>query len=204
MSEGFRPPYPGYDVLAGWDGPSWNDATREVVRRRLADVPPRRFFTPEEWELLEAVGGRLIPQPERAEPVPIAAFIDEKLHRRAGDGFRFADFPPQDVAWRRGLHAIDDEARSREGRGFRELEAARQDAVLRAVQEGEVRAPAWRELPARRFFHDLLLKHVAMVYYGHPAGWNEIGFGGPASPRGYVRMGFNERDPWEPGAPRWR
>jgi len=31
----------------------------------------------------------------------------------------------------------------------------------------------------------------------HPASWNEIGFGGPASPRGYVRMNFDRRDPWE-------
>jgi hypothetical protein len=24
-----------------------------------------------------------------------------------------------------------------------------------------------------------------------------MGFGGPASPRGYVRMGLDRRDPWE-------
>jgi hypothetical protein len=35
------------------------------------------------------------------------------------------------------------------------------------------------------------------AYYSHPFAWNEIGFGGPASPRGYVRMDFNRRDPWE-------
>ena len=30
-----------------------------------------------------------------------------------------------------------------------------------------------------------------------PTAWSEIGWGGPASPRGYVRMDFDERDPWE-------
>jgi hypothetical protein len=35
------------------------------------------------------------------------------------------------------------------------------------------------------------------AYYGHPTAWSEIGFGGPASPRGYVRMNFDRRDPWE-------
>jgi hypothetical protein len=35
------------------------------------------------------------------------------------------------------------------------------------------------------------------MYYAHPQAWDEIGFGGPASPRGYVRMGFNRYDPWE-------
>jgi hypothetical protein len=42
-----------------------------------------------------------------------------------------------------------------------------------------------------------LLSDIVRAYYGHPTAWNEIGFGGPASPRGYVRMGFNRRDPWE-------
>ena len=47
-----------------------------------------------------------------------------------------------------------------------------------------------------RFFNELLGK-VVSVYYAHPSAWNEIGFGGPASPRGYVRLGFDQRDPWE-------
>ena len=38
---------------------------------------------------------------------------------------------------------------------------------------------------------------MVVAYYAHPAAWNEIGFGGPASPRGYVRMDFDRRDPWE-------
>jgi hypothetical protein len=38
---------------------------------------------------------------------------------------------------------------------------------------------------------------IVVAYYAHPTAWNEIGFGGPASPRGYVRMGFDKRDPWE-------
>jgi hypothetical protein len=39
-------------------------------------------------------------------------------------------------------------------------------------------------------------RHV-FAYYAHPTAWSEIGWGGPASPRGYVRLDFNERDPWE-------
>ena len=38
---------------------------------------------------------------------------------------------------------------------------------------------------------------IVRAYYAHPTAWSEIGWGGPASPRGYVRMGFDERDPWE-------
>ncbi len=47
------------------------------------------------------------------------------------------------------------------------------------------------------FFKHHLLKQVVAIYYSHPAAWSEIGFGGPASPRGYARLGPDERDPWE-------
>lgn len=198
MPENFSTPYAGYDVLAKWDSPSWNEQTREVVRQRLRDVPPRRFLEPEAWETLEAVCARLLPQPDRRSgPVPIVPFIDALLHRGQGDGYRYEDMPDLRTSWRLGVSGIDGEARRRHGAGFRDLDAARQDSVLRAVQEGEVEGAPWDELPPRRFFSSVLLKSVVGIYYAHPAAWSEIGFGGPASPRGYVRLGFGKRDPWE-------
>jgi hypothetical protein len=35
------------------------------------------------------------------------------------------------------------------------------------------------------------------AFYSHPWAWNEIGFGGPAYPRGYARLGAGEREHWE-------
>jgi hypothetical protein len=55
----------------------------------------------------------------------------------------------------------------------------------------------WAWLPAQRFFTTVVLKEVVGEYYAHPAAWSEVGFGGAASPRGYVRLGLNQRDPWE-------
>ena len=90
----FRTPYVDYDVLAKWDTPSWDDQTREVLRKRLTEVPARRFFSGTEWQTLEAVCGRLVPQPERSDPIPIVPWIDEKLHHNWRDGFRYDDMPP--------------------------------------------------------------------------------------------------------------
>ena len=84
----FRPTYPGYDVLDKWDSPSWNDQTREVVDQRLREIPERRFLTAEHWSLLEAICARLIPQPDREEPVPIVPWIDEMLHHNRTPGYR--------------------------------------------------------------------------------------------------------------------
>jgi Gluconate 2-dehydrogenase subunit 3 len=198
MSEVFRPRFPTYDVLDKRNSPSWNDKTRAVIEKRLRQVTDRRFFSEAEWQILAAVCDRLIPQPDRPDaPVPIVPFIDEKLFENRGDGYRHEALPPQREAWRRGIAALDDEARIRWEHGFCDLADNQQDAVLRAIQHGDVRSTAWQRLPPKRFFMSLLLHEVVGIYYAHPAAWSEIGFGGPAAPRGYVRLGFDRRDSWE-------
>ena len=196
MSE-FRTPYLTYDVLDKWDSPSWNEQTRAAVKRRLEQVPERRFLNEGQWSLLEAIAGRLLPQPDREEPVPIVPWIDDMLHRNRGPGYRYADMPPMREAWTRGLDAIAAEARNRHGKAFDELSPGDQDGLLRDIQHNRVESRYWGDLPAGGFFLHHLLKQVVGTYYSHPAAWSEIGFGGPASPRGYARLGFDERDPWE-------
>jgi hypothetical protein len=44
----FQSRYPGYNVLDKWSSPDWDDQTREVVRKRLEEIPRIRFFTDEE------------------------------------------------------------------------------------------------------------------------------------------------------------
>jgi len=191
--------YPGYDVLNKRNSPSWNDQTRRVIDERLAIDPDRHlFFTEEEWLTIGAVCSRIVPQSvARPRPVPLAAMIDQKLFAGHGDGYRYAELPPIREAWRRGLAALDAEAQSRHHRRFHDLAPLEQDAILTAVQDGSVREPAWRDLPPRSFFTKRVLHDIVAAYYSHPTSWNEIGFGGPASPRGYVRMNFDRRDPWE-------
>lgn len=197
MPDRFEPLFPGYDVLAKWDSPSWNDATRQAVAKRLRQVPPRRFFREEEWRLLESISSRILPQPERARPIPIVPWIDSGLHSGQGGGTRYADLPPDREAWRQGLAAIADETRRRHDGEFELLDEERQDEVLRLVQRGEIRSPLWAGLPPARFFTDMLVDAIVGTYYSHPDAWSEIGFGGPASPRGYVRLTPNRTDPWE-------
>jgi hypothetical protein len=191
--------YPGYDVLRKRDSLSWNDQTRAVIDQRLAIDPNRHeFFTDPEWQTLRALCDRIVPQTVgRPHPVPLAAMVDEKMHGNGGDGYRYAELPPMREAWRCGLAALDAEADARHRRRFHDLGALEQDAILTAVQNGDVRAEAWRELPPQSFFRKRVLHDIVSAYYAHPTSWNEIGFGGPASPRGYVRMYFDRRDPWE-------
>jgi hypothetical protein len=64
------------------------------------------------------------------------------------------------------------------------------------MQKGEVDSPHW-PFDARTFFNRRILADIPALYYSLPKAWNEMGFGGPASPRGYVRLDGDRPDPWE-------
>jgi len=195
----FQSPYPSYRVLDKWDTVSFNDATRQVLADRLGRVPERRHFDADSYVLLRAIVDCLLPQPERSEVsrIPVEAYLDEMLATQHGSGTRYADVPESAEAWRVGLAGIAHEADRRHGRGFTELSAGEQAALLHKVDSGDVDLAAWPDTSPQRFFRNLLLAEAVKAYYAHPLAWNEMGFGGPASPRGYLRLGADERDPWE-------
>ena len=75
--------YPGFSTLAQQS--FWDDATRKVVLERVREIPPIRFFTPEEARLMAAVCARLLPQDDRdaSHRIPIVPRIDERSAQRA-------------------------------------------------------------------------------------------------------------------------
>ena len=197
--------YPGYNTLDKRDTPSWNAKTREVIAARLRTPREPRFFDPKEWAVVQAVAARLVPQPPRGpgsrddngEEIPVASLVDTKLHENHQDGWRPAELPPQREAWRRGLRALDAEAQAAHNAPFAMLDGEHQDGLLKKMESGGLHDSAWGDMPSKLFFSHHLLREIVYAYYAHPTAWSEIGFGGPASPRGYVRLQADMRDPWE-------
>lgn len=189
--------YPGFDVMSQQD--HWDEATRRLILDRVYNVPPVRFFGEEEARLLSEVVDRIMPQDDRApeDRIPIVPWIDHTLYNHIVNGYRFEDMPPQEEAWRLGLQGIDETARLRHGKGFRDLADDDKDEVLVAVATGRAEGETWRKLPAKRFWDAHLMSQICEHYYSHPTAWNEIGFGGPAYPRGYVALNHGLPDPWE-------
>jgi hypothetical protein len=189
--------FPGYDVLSKWRSPSWNEKTREVIERRLAVDREPRFFTADEYRTVQALAARIVPQPSTRPEIPVAALVDEKLHLGREDGYRPAGMPREGEAWRLGLRALDTEALRAFNARFCELTGPDQDALLTKMHDGDLKSPAWGSMQPKTFFKMRMARDLVFAYYSHPTAWSEIGWGGPASPRGYVRMDFDERDPWE-------
>src|SRR5947209_5156757 len=55
--------YPGYKTLG--QKKFWDATTRKVVEDRVGNVPPIRFFSPEETPIISAICDRIIPQHDR-------------------------------------------------------------------------------------------------------------------------------------------
>lgn len=190
--------YPGFSTLS--QQAFWDEATREVVRGRVHDVPPIRFFTSEEARLMQAVIDRVLPQDDRddAHKIPIVNTIDERLYADRIDGYRYEDMPPDREAHRLGLRAIDTIARDVFGAPFVELQPDLQERVLHSIHECQPPAAhdIFERMPCRRYWM-LLVQDCVEAYYAHPYAWDEIGFGGPAYPRGYMRLEGGKPEPWE-------
>jgi len=196
--------YPRYHILSQQD--AWDEATRKVVLQRLEPPPPLRFFAAPEAARLGAICARMLPQSDRPADrrIPIVEVLDERLSEGRINGYRYADMPPDGEAHRLGLQAIAEIARHLYRRDFEGLRGREQDAVLLTLHDGHPPAAAriWARMNVVRYWR-LLLDDVVTAYYQHPWAWDEIGFGGPAYPRGYMRLGRGQPEPWEePEQPR--
>lgn len=191
--------YPGFSTLGQQS--FWDAATRNVVRERMLNLPPIRFFTPEEAALMQLLCEHVLPQDDRdaAHRIPILPFIDERLHTGRTPGYRFEDMPPDGDAYRLGLQAIERMSQTIHGKGFSELDWRTQDELLKSIHDGEPLPGAeeiWSQMPVHRYW-GLVVQDCVEMYYAHPFAWDEIGFGGPAYPRAYLRLERGEPEPWE-------
>jgi len=190
--------YPGFHTLS--QQAFWDEATRNVILARVEQVPPIRFFSPEETRLMQAICDRLLPQDDRdeAHKIPVVNYIDDRLYHRRIDGYRFTDMPDDHEAHRLGLQAIEEIAHHLYHRPFTRLEPREQDEVLQTIHD--CKPPAgeeiWRKMSVMHYWL-LIVQDVVDAYYAHPYAWDEIGFGGPAYPRGYMRLEDGKPEPWE-------
>jgi hypothetical protein len=184
--------YPHYDVLTQVD--HWDEVTRRVVLDRVENVPKIRFFSEPEARTLKAFCD--IATAQDGEPrIPVLSYIDEKLTSGVGDGWQHDDLPGDGEVWRIVARGLDEEA----GGSFAEASEEMRVRIVHRFSKAELRDGARRELIVARAF-GVVMRYIVQAFYSHPWAWNEIGFGGPAYPRGYAAFGsphLGEREPWE-------
>ena len=160
------------------------------------------YFTPAERSAVDAITARLIPSDETgpgAREADVVTFIDRQLAGFYGQGQRWymqGPFPGEPIdtqgyqtrhtpaeLWREGVAALDAHCReTHDDRVFAELAEDEQDAVLAALEEGEIELD---DVPAATFFsfaREMTLEGFFCdpVYGGNRdmVGWRHVGFPG--------------------------
>jgi len=179
--------FPGFDVLDSVD--AWDDVTAGAVLGRLSHPSGLSFFTPAEVGVARPLLDLLLAQD--GEPrAPVLELIDERLAVGETDGWHYDDLPEDGDAWRATLAALDADAREKCDRPFAELDPEDQAGLIQGVQDHD---GSWHGLPAGHVW-SLWTRYACTAFYSHPWAWNEIGFPGPAYPRGYLNLGIDARE----------
>lgn len=202
--------FPGFRPDA--ESEHWDAVTTGAVLERIGMPPDIRFFTPAE----EAVGTALcdqllgqhsddhqLPPSHRADRhtharppghVPVLNMIDARLAQKESDGWRYEDMPHDGEAWRRSLVGLNDDARNEFATDFALCGFEQQASLVQAVQD--LGSRTWHGLRADHVW-SLWTRYACTAFYAHPSAWAEIGFPGPAYPRGYKNVGVDALEPFE-------
>jgi Gluconate 2-dehydrogenase subunit 3 len=183
--------FPDFDVLG--QVKHWDHVTAGVVLDRLGVPTTVRFFTPREQAAAIALCDQLLDQ--RSDPrIPVVNMIDARLAGAETDGWHYQDMPEDGDAWRSSLRALDSDAAERFGGEFAACCWENQATLVQAVQDrGSGR---WHGLNAAHVW-SLWTRYACTAFFAHPSVWDEIGFPGPAYPRGYKNPGVDAREPFE-------
>lgn len=195
--------YPDFDVFDALD--TWDEATKRVVLARLEPPGPLRFFTAAEEPTVRVFCDTILAQD--GEPrVPVTEMVDSKLADGRLDGYQYADLPDDRDTWRLVLRGLDHTATQGYQTSFAGCTGAQREAIVAQFAQGHLVGGVWEELNVPRAW-SVVMRAALAVFYSHPWAWNEIGFGGPAYPRGFMRLGGpgsegpGGREPFErPGA----
>ncbi len=191
--------YPDYDVFSA--AQSWDAATRRVIEQRM-DLAGRKltFFQPAEEATVRAFSDVVLAQ-DREPRVPVVEMVDEKLAAGRLDGYQYADLPDDRDTWHLVLRGLEEAARGGRRRSFTELSPDDREDLVRRFSQGKLSGHSWERLDQKHAWA-VCMRMLLSAFYSHPWAWNEIGFGGPAYPRGFMRLGtVGVLEPFEkPGA----
>jgi Gluconate 2-dehydrogenase subunit 3 len=185
--------FPGFDVLS--QAGRWDQVTADLIAARTGPQQAPEFFTETERPTAAALLNQLTGQCDEPLEVSLLEMVDARLAAGETDGWRYADMPEDGQAWRDTVGYLDKDAHDRCGSSFADAPELDQQALIQAVQDGGVDGQ-WHGLPAARVW-SLWTRYACTALYAHPHAWSEIGFPGPAYPRGYKNAGVGKREPFE-------
>lgn len=187
--------YPSFNVINEID--AWDDHTQSIVNARLSDSSKNQFLSDHEADSLLVISGILMHDTSLEVIRSVVNHIDQTLHSSPGESQRQRGVPAGKDLIRQGLQSLERSAQRNYSSSFLKLGHSQQKQLLQRLSEATVEPSSdWSGVPQQAFFQKLMSLTIES-YCSHPKVWSEIGYAGPAYPRGYVRTQLGQLDPWE-------
>lgn len=187
--------YPTYDVMNEKD--HWDDHTQSIVTSRIVHQQQPGFLTEMENQMLQRICAHLTFD-KRDEIIQfIIDHINQSLSSSIGEGQRKPGVLKGDLLIREGLRALDQKAKEQFFMNFILLTEKEQVSLLKEISQQQTSPGSYWEMIVPADFFKKLLTLTIEAYSSYPTIWSEMGYGGPAYPRGYVRTQLGQLDPWE-------
>jgi hypothetical protein len=187
--------YPSFNVLDEKD--AWDDHTQQIVTSRNHSMVKYQFLHDREAEILRGVCSLLVDDSSPDALEFVISHIDQTLSSSPGEGQRKVGVPAAPELIRQGLKAMEQFSQHMYSISFKELETEKQKQMIKNIIEEKAESSAiWNGVPQKALY-EKLMRLTVESYCSHPQVWSDIGYAGPAYPRGYVRTQLGQLDPWE-------
>lgn len=188
--------YPNFDVMK--EKTHWDDHTREIVEKRLHTGESMcQFFNEKEVAALFDLYVVLLDDSRLSIISFVIHHFDRKLASDIGEAQRKKGTPKESILIREGLHLLNQVCLQIYKNSFGQLADETKKKVINNMLQGNIQLQSGQKSVPVKDFIKKVLNEAVSAYYSHPVVWSEIGYAGPAYPRGYVRSEWGLTDPWE-------
>jgi hypothetical protein len=104
--------------------------------------------------------------------------------------------PDDGETWKLVARGLDEQAQPLGASRYRDLQDDQQLVLCTRFASGELRGGVWDEIDCATAWK-VVTRGIMAEFYSHPWAWNEIGYAGPAYPRGFSRLGVGMSEAWE-------
>ena len=186
---------PDFDVLRSKE--EWDKETRDVVMSRTSTPPPALTLRQHEVDTLTAIASVLLGDNRTSILQFVMDHFDKKMRSNIGESQRKRGIPPFPLLIHKGIDTFNELSVSVHGQEFSALDTqTRWNFISSLISNPVPFEIAELHIQSKDFLSSIHTEAVN-AYFSHPIVWSEIGYAGPAYPRGYVRIERGLLDPWE-------
>jgi hypothetical protein len=193
----FQSHYEGFNVMKQKE--HWDPHTLEIVEKRLLLKKCQRLTYFKQQEAQTLIELCCVILDDRRDPILsyVIHHFESKLKANIGEAQRKKGLPKESQLIHQGLQALSDFCVVKYDSPYNELkESVRKDLADKMIQGNIQFQVEGSHFPVKDFMKKIMTEAIS-AYYSHPLVWSEIGYAGPAYPRGYVRSEWGLTDPWE-------